>query len=166
AKAGGGKGFVIMDGRASRASGRAFRSLLLGQHRNGKLVYAGKVGTGFTQDSIEMLASKFGTRARKTPAAEVPRAEARGAHWIVPDLVAEIAFAEFTHDDVLRHASFIGLRPDKRAGEVTREEPVPIEQVTAGESPVKISNPDRVIFPEIRGTKGDLAAYYQAIGPL
>ena len=158
--------FVIIGWSSSSASSRRFRALLLGQHKDGKLVYAGKVGTGFDQDSMEMLADKFAQREATSPAAPVPRAEARGAHWIKPDLVAEIAFAEFTHDDVLRHASFIGLRSDKKADEVTREEPVPVEQAVAEAPLVKISNPDRVIFPEAKATKGDLAAYYQAIGPL
>ncbi|RYD86620.1 MAG: ATP-dependent DNA ligase, partial [Sphingomonadales bacterium] len=85
---------------------------------------------------------------------------------IKPDLVAEIAFAEFTHDDVLRHASFIGLRSDKKAGEVKREEPVPVEAAAPQEPPFRLTNADRVIFPESGGTKGELAAYYQAIGPL
>ena len=159
--------FVIIGWSSSDKSSRRFRALLLAQHKDGKLVYAGKVGTGFNQDNMLMLAEKFAPRARETPAADVPRAERRGAHWIKPDLVAEIAFAEFTHDDVLRHASFIGLRSDKKAAEVKREEPAPIDQIEEPEAPpVKISNPDRVIFPEAKATKGDLANYYQAIGPL
>ena len=158
--------FVIIGWSSSSASSRSFRSLLLAQHKDGKLVYAGKVGTGFGQDSMEMLAEKFAALKADKPAAAVPRAEARGAHWIKPELVAEIAFAEFTHDDVLRHASFIGLRSDKKAKDVKREEPMPVEEAVQGEPLVKITNPDRVIFPESKGTKGDLAAYYQAIGPL
>ncbi|MES2498429.1 MAG: DNA ligase D [Pseudomonadota bacterium] len=158
--------FVIIGWSSSSAASRRFRSLLLAQQRDGELVYAGKVGTGFDQDMMEMLASKFAARDRKTPAAAVPRAEARGAHWIRPDLVAEIAFAEFTDDGVLRHASFIGLRSDKTAAEVTREESVPVEAAVGEEPLMTITNPDRVIFPESKLTKGDLAAYYQAIGPL
>ncbi|KKC24724.1 DNA ligase D [Sphingomonas sp. SRS2] len=157
--------FVIIGWSSSDKSGRRFRALLLAQHKDGKLVYAGKVGTGFNQDSMEMLSEEFATRSRETPAADVPRAERRGAHWVKPDLVAEIAFAEFTHDDVLRHASFLGLRSDKEAAEVKREETVPVEDVEEAE-PVTISNRDRVIFPEAKATKGDLADYYQAIGPL
>ncbi|ATE66580.1 DNA ligase D [Rhizorhabdus dicambivorans] len=159
--------FVIIGWSRSDKSSRRFRALLLAQHKDGKLVYAGKVGTGFNQDSMEMLTAKFEKRARETPAADVPRAERRGAHWIEPDLVAEIAFAEFTHDDVLRQASFIGLRSDKKAAEVRREEPMPVEQVDKPEdSDVKITNPDRVIFPEAKVTKGDLAGYYRTIAPL
>jgi len=159
--------FVIIGWSPSDAAGRPFRSLLLGQHRDGALVYAGKVGTGFDADMMDLLARKFAARVRKTPAAEVPRAVARGAQWIRPDLIAEIAFAEFTHDEVLRQASFIGLRSDKEAGEVQREDAMPVEQLEdVGPLPVEISNPDRVIFPEAKATKGDLARYYQAVGPI
>ncbi|TZG27431.1 DNA ligase D [Sphingomonas montanisoli] len=159
--------FVIIGWSKSDKS-RRFRSLLLGQREGGKLVYAGKVGTGFDQATMDMLWDKFGSRARKTAPADVPRTDARGASWLKPDLVAEIAFAEFTHDGVLRHASFVGLRSDKSAKDVTREEPKPVEKVAAAqpESTVKISSRDRVIFPESKATKGDLADYYQAIGPI
>jgi bifunctional non-homologous end joining protein LigD len=94
------------------------------------------------------------------PAAAVPRAEARGAHWVKPELVAEIAFAEFTADIVVRHASFLGLRADKKAKEVIAEVP----QALPATDDVKISNPDRVIFPDAKVTKGELADYYRALG--
>jgi bifunctional non-homologous end joining protein LigD len=155
--------FVIIGWSASSAKNRRFRSLLLGQYRDGKLVYAGKVGTGFDGETIEMLARLFAARARETPAAPVPAAEARGAHWITPDLVAEIAFAEYTADNVLRHASFIALRSDKKPEEVVREEP---EVVEIAAPPFRITNRDRVIFPESGAIKGDLADYYRKIGPL
>lgn len=158
--------FVIVGWTPSAAKGRSFRSLLLAQPRDGELVYAGKVGTGFNQDNMAMLAEKLIARERKTAPVELSRADARGARWVRPDLVAEIGFAEFTSDDILRHASFIGLRSDKKAGDVRREEPVPVEEAIPEEPLVKISNRDRVIFPEAKATKGDLADYYQAIGPL
>ncbi len=159
--------FVIIGWSPSSAAGRRFRSLLLAQNSDGKLVYAGKVGTGFDQDAMDKLSAMFAARERKTAPVDVPRAEARGAHWVKPDLVAEIAFAEFTDDHVLRHASFLGLRSDKKAADVKPEKPMPIEQaVEPEEPPVRISNPDRVIFPEAGATKGDLAAYYQAVAPL
>ncbi|MBP8232784.1 MAG: DNA ligase D [Rhizorhabdus sp.] len=159
--------FVIIGWSPSSARGRPFRSLLLGQYRDGDLVYAGKVGTGFSQDGMADLADQFARRARKTAPADVPKSEARNARWVRADLVAEIAFAEFTHEGVLRHASFLGLRSDKAAEEVRREEAVPLGEAVDAQpdDDIVISNPDRVIFPEAKATKGDLAAYYRAIGP-
>ena len=72
-------------------------------------------------------------------------AEARGAHWVKPKLVAEIAFAQFTSDGVVRHASFIGLRGDKPAEAVVEEKVQKVPDSDPGDA-VKISNPDRVIF--------------------
>lgn len=153
--------FVILGWTPSSASGRSLRALILGLNEGGRLRYAGKVGTGFNARNIDALMAKLKTFARKTAPVEAPRAETRGAHWVSPRLVAEIAFAEFTAEGVVRHASFIGLREDKEAEAVRREE--------AAEAPsasiVKISNRDRVIFPEAKVTKGELADYYAAIGP-
>src|SRR3546814_4578454 len=84
-------------------------------------------------------------------------------HWLKPELVAEIAFAEYTAGGSVRHASFLGLRSDKEAKDVTPEKKQP---TPAPESDVKISSRDRVIFPEVKATKGDLAAYYAAIAPV
>jgi len=155
--------FVIIGWTKSNAKGRPFSSLLLAQHEGDALVYKGKVGTGFNADLLEMLAGKFASRARKSAPTEVPRSEARGAQWIRPDLVAEIAFAEFTRDGRVRHASFLGLRGDKDAKLVTLEEEIPAPEP---KSDVRISSAERVIFPESGQTKGDLAAYYAAIAPL
>ena len=91
----------------------------------------------------------------------MPRAEARGAHWVKPKLVAEIAFAEFTAEGVVRHASFLGLRGDKKAAEVVEEMPQPVERAAPAADDVKISNPDRVLFPDAGVTKGELADYYR-----
>lgn len=154
--------FVILGWTASSARGRPFASLLLGQREGDRLVYKGRVGTGFDSAMLADLVARMQPLARKTAPAEVPRAMTRGAHWVEPRLVAEIAFAEFTADGSVRHGSFLGLRADKPAKAVTpeRPEPVPVE------SDVAISHPDRVVFPEGGQTKGDLAAYYQAIAPL
>src|SRR3546814_1061141 len=85
-------------------------------------------------------------------------------HWVKPELVAEVAFAEFTAEGVVRHASFHGLREDKPAEDIVEETPQPVER--AGDDDVKISNPGRVIFPESKITKGQLADYYRAVAPL
>ena len=156
--------FVIVGWSESDKS-RGFRSLLLGVHENGELRYAGKVGTGFSQDTIQDLRDRMDPLERKTAPVKVPRAAARKVHWLTPKLVAEIAFTEFTPDGVLRHPSFLGLRGDKAAADVV------LETTAAAPAPeadihVKISNPDRVIFPDSQVTKGDLAAYYIAVSGL
>jgi bifunctional non-homologous end joining protein LigD len=151
---------VIIGWSESDKKGRGFRALLLGLNEGGKLRYAGKVGTGFSQAVQHELRAKLDALETGKPAAEVPRAEARGAHWVKPTLVAEIAFAEFTADKVVRHASFLGLRGDKEAEEVVAEMP----QAVPTTDEVKISNPDRVIFPDAKVTKSELADYYRAVG--
>jgi len=155
--------FVIIGWSASTAKGRGFRSLLLAVNGPDGLAYAGKVGTGFNQQTLQDLRDRFDKIATDKPAAKVPRPEARGAQWVKPQLVAEVAFAEFTAENVVRHASFIALRADKKAKDVVAEKPAPLPEVP--DSNVKISNPDRVIYPENGLTKGDLADYYAAVAP-
>ncbi|MFK4793935.1 DNA ligase D [Sphingobium sp. ZW T5_29] len=155
--------FVIVGWTASGASGRALRNILLAQNGQDGLVYAGKVGTGFNARNSESLMHALKARARKTPALTVPRGDSRGAQWVRPDLVAEIAFAEFTGSNVIRHGSFLGLREDKAAKDVSREKPVATPET---QSDVPISNRDRLIFPEAKITKGQLADYYAAAGAI
>ncbi|MEH3106658.1 MAG: DNA ligase D [Sphingomonas fennica] len=151
--------FVIV-GWLPSTRGRGFRSLLLGLYEaDCTLRYAGKVGTGFGAEAIEALLDRLRPLAAKTAPVEAPRAAVRGAQWVKPKLVAEVAFAEFTGDGVLRHASFVGLREDKPARQVHREEAAPAPPARA----VQISHPDRVIFPESGITKGQLADYYEAV---
>jgi bifunctional non-homologous end joining protein LigD len=156
--------FVIVGWSESDKKGRGFRALLLGLNEGGRLRYAGKVGTGFSQAVQHDLRARLDTLASEKAAAPVPRAEARGAHWVKPSLVAEIAFAEFTADNVVRHASFLGLRGDKKAKEVVAE--MPQQTPAPASDDVRISNPDRVIFPDAKVTKGELAAYYREVGAL
>jgi bifunctional non-homologous end joining protein LigD len=87
------------------------------------LVYAGQVGTGFTDEMLRDLLSQLQRSERKTSPfdPEVPRADARQAHWVTPKLVGEVAFTEWTPDGRLRHPSWRGLRPDKSADQVQRE---------------------------------------------
>jgi bifunctional non-homologous end joining protein LigD len=155
--------FVVIGWTKSTAKARPFASLYLAQYEGKDLVYKGKVGTGFDTKTLADLAERMKPLARDKPAAEVPRAEARGGQWIEPKLVAEIAFAEVTHEGRVRHGSFLGLRGDKEAKEVKPETPQP---APAPQSAVKISNRDRVIFPESGQTKGQLADYYAQVAPL
>jgi bifunctional non-homologous end joining protein LigD len=159
--------FVILGWSESDKKGRGFRALLLGVYGDGKLRYAGKVGTGFSNQVQQELLERFETLAAAKPAAMVPRPEARGAHWVRPQLVCEVAFAEFTAEGVVRHASFLGLRSDKKADEVVEETPQPVERAApaAGDG-VKISNPERVLFPDAGVTKGELVDYYRTVGPM
>jgi bifunctional non-homologous end joining protein LigD len=165
--------FVIV-GWSESDKQRGFRSLLLGTRDEGQLTYAGKVGTGFSSDLIEKLLTGMRPLEVDEPALEIPRAERKGAHFIRPKLVAEIAFTEFTRDGTLRHPSFLGLRSDKKAAEVKRETPQHLTEAerAGGDHPtakslgIKISNPDREIYPGEGITKGELADYYAAIDPL
>jgi bifunctional non-homologous end joining protein LigD len=156
--------FVIIGWSESDKKGRAFRALLLGLHEDGKLRYAGKVGTGFSNAVQHDLRERLDRLAAARPAAPVPRPEARGARWVKPELVAEVAFAEFTADSVVRHASFLGLREDKPAADVVTERPQSIASAASDE--VKISNPERLLWPESGISKGELVEYHRAVGPL
>jgi len=146
---------------------RGFRSLLLGVNEDGQLRYAGKVGTGFTADEIERLLEIMAPLARKEPTVEAPRAAVRGARWIEPKLVAEIAYLELTDEGVLRHPSYLGLREDKKPEAVVIEKEAAVDVVTATPArTVKISNRERVIFPEGKLTKGQLADYYETVAAI
>jgi bifunctional non-homologous end joining protein LigD len=155
--------FIIVGWTPSDKS-RGFRALLLGVNGPDGLIYAGKVGTGFNVDTMQDLQAKMARIERKTPTVKAPRAAVRGAHWVSPTLVAEIAFTETTPDGVLRHPSFLGLRSDKPASEVVAEKPEAAPG--APEIHVKVSSRDREIFPESNVTKGELADYYAAMSPL
>jgi len=155
--------FVIVGWTESDKS-RGFRALLLGVYEDGELRYAGKVGTGFSVETMNDLRAKLDRLARKTPTVQAPRAATRRVHWVTPKLVAEIAYTETTPDKVLRHPSFLGLRGDKEAEEVVEEKAKPAPKPKA--SSVKVTHPDRLIFPDSTVTKGDLAAFYEAMAPV
>ncbi len=145
---------------------RGFKSLLLGVREGKGYRYAGKVGTGFDQALMDDIRDKLDALDRTTPTVEAPKAAVRGAKWVPPKLVAEVAFAEVTPDGVLRHSSFIGLREDKAAKDVVAETPAPlpdVEETTAPATSIKVSSRDRVIFDKSDVTKGDLADYYVAV---
>ncbi|WP_092048368.1 DNA ligase D [Planctomicrobium piriforme] len=134
--------FVI--GGYTRPSGArsGFGALLLGYHDNGELQYCGKVGTGFTDETLKQMLPALEKRSRKTcPFVKVPTAIKRQlASWTEPQLVAEVEFSEWTDDNALRHPSFKGLRDDKPAKQITRER--------------AMTSPDRKSSSQIRSSKG------------
>lgn len=175
--------FVVV-GWSPSDRGRPFSSLLLSTLDGNKLTYAGRVGTGFSDADLKALSKRFETLGRKTSplAGGVPDDIRRRARWVRPELVAQIGFAEFTPDGIVRQARYLGLRKDKSASTVTRETPAPVGKVThmASEqertanpddgSPVihgvPITNPDRILYPEQGVTKLELAEYMQRAAKL
>ena len=154
-------------GQGRRAG--SFGSLVLAVRKGGELVYAGNVGTGFTEAEIERLLAKLRPLERTdSPFAappKMPRVRKGDVVWVEPRLVAEVEFVEWTHDERLRAPSYLGLREDKAPEEVRREEPL-AEEVRKGSRTLKLSNLDKVFWPEEGITKGDLLAYYRSVAPV
>jgi len=117
--------FVIAGYTPSSKSLPGFGSLVLGVYEKGKLVYAGRVGTGFTFKQRSDLKKQLDKFVRATsPLAVVPKERGlRETKWTEPKIVAEVAFTEWTSDGSIRHPSFQGLREDKNPKDVVREEP-------------------------------------------
>jgi bifunctional non-homologous end joining protein LigD len=160
-------GYTKGEGRRSGA----FGSLLLGVYdgADDRLRYVGSVGTGFTEKEIDRLLPLL--RELETdeppfdPVPKPPRVRKGDIRWVEPRLVAEVEFVEWTHDQRLRAPSYQGIREDKSVLEVKREEPLP-SQLGKGRRTLKLSNVDKVFFPDEGITKGDLLAYYRAVAPV
>ena len=150
-------------GQGRRAG--SFGSLVLGAYRDDELQWVGNCGTGFTERDIDELRAKLEPlRVDSSPFAVVPKmpkVPKGDVVWVEPTLVCEVEFVEWTHEGHLRAPSFQGLRDDKAPAEVRREEPVELD---AGR--VKLSNFDKVFFPDEGITKGDLIEYYRAVAPV
>jgi len=164
-----------------------FGALLAGYYDpSGTLRYAGRVGAGFSAERLAALRKKLDALVVKAPPVTLPKeAPRKGVHWVRPALVAEIEFAGWTADNILRHASFQGLREDKSPREVVydpRRLPVANQPTTkmSTRSPdadiaprardgslmferVRLTHSDRVLYPADGLTKLDLARYYQAV---
>ncbi len=98
-----------------------FGALLLGFYRNDELVYAGKVGTGFDNETLKELRNRLDGLERKTSPFEVGEPQSKGVHFVTPKLVCQIGFAEWTRDEKLRQPRYLGLRRDKAAEDVHKE---------------------------------------------
>jgi bifunctional non-homologous end joining protein LigD len=186
--------FVIGGYTLSSEGADRIGSLLLGYYRDGKLIYAGRTGTGFTQKTKRTLHKQLGNlEARTTPFDRAPADARRDAIWVRPKLVAQVRFATWTADNLVRQAAFLGLREDKPATEVRREEAtvapqpkansksskhpkksaathrtaVPLAAKKAAKSAsttsVRLTHPDKVLDAESGLTKAELSAYYQGV---
>jgi bifunctional non-homologous end joining protein LigD len=152
-------------GQGRRAGG--FGSLVLGVNDGGELRWAGNVGTGFTEAEIDRVLDRLRPLERDISPfphpPKMPRVRRGDVHWVEPTLLAEVAFAEWTHDGRLRAPVYLGLRDDKPASDVRRERtPMPAE-VRKGSRTLKLSNLDKLFWPEEGISKGDLLAYYRDV---
>jgi bifunctional non-homologous end joining protein LigD len=154
-----------------RGSRQGFGALLVGVYDEaGKLHFAGKVGTGFDENLLRSMTRRLATLKRPDPPFVHPPKE-KDAQWVRPVLVAEVAFAERTNEGILRQAAFMGLREDLPAKSVHEEkaQQPPTKRETSKEETstvvgVKISHPDRLIWPQLGIKKIDLARYIEEVG--
>ena len=166
--------FVVVGHTRPRGSRQGFGALLLGYHdAGGRLVFAGRVGTGFDQATLAALSRRLRALARPTPPLEVDARHVRReeATWAEPELVAEVRFSGWTREGLIRHASFEGLREDKAPHDVVRERPQPtpppLSDAAGGRAQrVPLTHPDRIYFPEAGLTKRDLVRHYERVGEL
>lgn len=157
--------FVVAGWSPSDKAGRPFSSLILGSYEDGALVYRGRVGTGYDEDDFDALGPRLKSMERKTSPfdGDLP-SEAKGAHWVTPKLVAEVAYTEFTSDGRLRHPVYHGLREDKDPKEVSAMAEASVdegEDDTIGGT--RISHPGRVVYPGSKLTKGDVARHFDRV---
>ncbi|MGR9169579.1 DNA ligase D [Rhizobium sp. KDH_Rht_773_N] len=156
--------FVIGGYVPSTSMKNAIGSLAMGYYEDGALKHVGRVGTGFTVATAEMLYQCLSAMETKhSPFGdELTAEERRGLHYVKPELVAEVEFRAWSADGNLRHAAFRGLREDKPAKDVVRE----MEKTTAKNLPkstVQLTHPDRIYWPDEGVTKQGLANYYAQV---
>ena len=168
-------GYTLTDKKASGVS-----ALLLGVYVGDEFVYAGRAGTGLSEADMRELETRFAALKRtESPfkPAPKPRSNER-ITWLAPQLVAEIKFAEWTKENLLRQASFKGLRADKNPRDVKKEKAddkeaelpakeleKPMEENESGIiiEGIKISSPDKILFDDPQVTKAEVARYYEQV---
>ncbi len=175
--------FVVVGFTDPKGANKGIGALLLGvrDKETSEPKYVSRVGTGFTTKSSLDLLKRLKRIETRTPAPRnAPRG--KGIHWVVPNIVVEVEYAEWPEDGALRHASFQGIREDKTSEEVVREEPSapPNAKTQAARTStpsskkrglgkammldgVRLTNPDRVLFEDQGLTKRDLAQYYEQV---
>lgn len=161
--------FVIGGYTDPRGARAGIGSLLLGVHDDeGKLRYAGNVGTGFNAKSLLDVKRKLDSLA----SSESPFQDKTGidhkAHWVAPRLLAEVSFGEWTRTGRIRHAVFHGLRSDKKAAAIIREKPLNLRTAAQHDLPVglKITHPDKMVDPSTQTTKMQVVQYYSLVASL
>ncbi|MBZ9677978.1 DNA ligase D [Mesorhizobium sp. ES1-1] len=183
--------FVIGGYLPSDKTGRGLRSLLVGYNEGGTLHYAGRVGTGFSAKGAAELKARLDALKAPSSPFDTTVPKGKGLVWVKPELVGEVEFRSWTSDRIIRHASFQGLREDKPAEEVVQEKPKePTSEETTGKaatgkSParskppsngagkvtatittsVKLSHPDKLLWPEEKISKQDLLDHYALVWP-
>jgi bifunctional non-homologous end joining protein LigD len=164
--------FVIAGYTDPKGSRHGLGALLLGVHdteAGGALRYTGNVGSGFSDATLEGLVRELTSRATSHNPFTPPLKKARGVHWVEPTLLAEVSFAGWTQEERVRHAVFRGLRLDKPARAVVREQAQPVAAVSpaaAVPKGVRVSHPQRVIDPSTGITKLDLVRFYATVAEL
>jgi bifunctional non-homologous end joining protein LigD len=162
--------------RENTARAAEIGSLLLGVYDDsGQLISVGSVGTGWNSATAAKLKQQLSKLEVDVPAFSGAFAPTKGRwskraagaeRWVKPQLVAEVAFGEWTPDGQIRHATFMGLRVDKTANEVKREDataPLGVVPLRTTGAATKVSNPERIIDPSTGLTKLDLVRYYESI---
>jgi bifunctional non-homologous end joining protein LigD len=153
--------FVVVGFVPSTTARRAIGSLVMGFYEKDQLIHAGRVGTGFAQTEAETLFAALESIKIDGPSfgRKMAKDAEKGVRWVEPRLVVEVEHRGWSSDELLRHASFRGLREDKDAREIVREG----QKATATKGPVKtspISHPERMLWPSDGITKQGLADFY------
>lgn len=157
---------AIICGLTDPKGGRQhFGAILLGVYEKGKLRYAGKCGTGFNEKTLQELYKLLKPYFIKDKPLDEKFPSLEKIQWVKPEIVCQVKFTEWTDDGKMRHPVYLGLRKDKSAKEVTIQKPVSKKttSATSTKTGIKFSNPDKIYWPKLKITKGDLINYYDSV---